>query len=241
MKIPFNQYNKSHNSLGYFIFFSKTEFGHVPFSTCRNDRAPALWIIINLEHKIRYRLLKWCVAKFGSNLYNAKLATAEGICVSLASLQVSSKTALQVIGFQLCKSTACETEVQPLLWSRFLWRSPANRHSENLQCPWHQWESLPLLQQVTQPLGKPISLFCSFFHGISILCHVLVDVCRCMIVYIHTTWNRNKTTVFMLVTQQRTWTSPSEMKTVAKCWTSNLGYLGLPSGPHIWLSDFQRQ
>lgn len=42
MKIPLNQYNKSRNSLGYFIFFSKTQFGHVPFSICRNDRALAL-------------------------------------------------------------------------------------------------------------------------------------------------------------------------------------------------------
>lgn len=58
MKIPFNQHNKSHNSLGYFIFFSKMQFGHVPFNICRNDRASALRIIINLEHKISYRLLK---------------------------------------------------------------------------------------------------------------------------------------------------------------------------------------
>lgn len=58
MKIPFNQYNKTWNSLGYFIFFSKMQFWHIPFNFCRNDRASALQIIINLEHKLSYKLVK---------------------------------------------------------------------------------------------------------------------------------------------------------------------------------------
>lgn len=146
MKIPFNQYNKSRNSLGYFIFFSKPQFGHIPFNICRNDRASALQRIINLKHKISYRLLKGSVAKFGSNLCNAKLTTAEGICDSLASLQVSSSNCPQSHCFSTLWIYCLWNRDKTTAWSWILWRPPANRPSENLQCPWHQWESLPPLQ-----------------------------------------------------------------------------------------------
>lgn len=119
MKIPFNQYNKSHNSLEYFIFFSKPQFGHIPFNICRNDRASALRRIINLKHKISYRLLKGSVAKFGSNLCNAKLTTAEGICDSLASLQVSSSNCPQSHCFSTLWIYCLWNRDKPLLGAGF--------------------------------------------------------------------------------------------------------------------------
>lgn len=183
MKIPFNQYNKSHNSLGYFIFLSKTQFGHIPFNICRNDRASALRIIINLEHKISYRLLKWCAAKFGSNLCNAKLATAEGICGSLASLQVSSNNCPESHWFSTLWIYCLWNWGKTSAWSWILWRPPAHRPSENLQCPWHQWGSLPPLQYISQQesicaaqaqLFLPLFLSRYFSPTANlVLCHVL--------------------------------------------------------------------
>jgi len=193
MKIPFNQYNKSHNSLGHFIFFSKMQFGHVPFNICRNDRASALRIIVNLEHKISYRLLKWRVAKLGSSLCDAKLATAEGICDSLASLQVSSNNCPGSHWIPTLWINCSWNWNKTAAWSWILGRPPANRPRESLQGPCHQWESLPPLQHATwsecmccaSPTLPSRIAFMVFQSNRQPGAVLWVGVCRCVRVYIH--------------------------------------------------------
>lgn len=85
------------------------------------------------------------------------------------SLQI---TARKVIGFQLCESTACETEIKPLLGAG---ASESSQPTDLMRtCSvLDTGRSLPPLQHVTLPermyvLRKPISSFPYFFHGISI-------------------------------------------------------------------------